>query len=97
VPGNPFYSSSAWRALRAAALARDGYRCNAAGCRAPATHVDHIVTRPPLPVSTPQDRLDNLRSLCSAHDRQVKELAGGRRRRGGVLRPLGCDAGGWPF
>ena len=97
--GNPYYSSPHWRQLRRAALQRDRYRCTVSGCPAPATHVDHIVTRPRFAAGpTPLDRLDNLRSLCAEHDAQIKERPGSTRRgRGGrpVLR--GCDAEGWPL
>ena len=96
--GNPYYSSPHWRRRRRAALKRDGYRYTVRGCFARATHVDHIVTRPRgITVPCPEDRLDNLRSLCTTHDAQIKEDSSGRRRRGGrpVLR--GCDVDGWPL
>ena len=91
-----YYTTAHWRALRRAALARDGYRCTVAGCIELATTVDHIVTRPPVGYPTPADRLDNLRSLCRTHDAQVKERADGRRGRGGRPVLKGCDADGWP-
>ena len=94
--GNPYYSSPHWRRLRRAALKRDGGRCTVPGCFAPAPIVDHIVTRPRgVTVPCPEDRLDNLRSLCTTHDAQIKERRDGQRGRGGrpVLR--GCDADGW--
>jgi 5-methylcytosine-specific restriction endonuclease McrA len=92
-----YYSTAHWRALRKAALRRDGYRCTVAGCGAPATHVDHIATRPRSLDPTPFDRLDNLRSLCGAHDAQIKERRNGERGRGGRPVVRGCDADGWPF
>ena len=95
--GNPYYSSPHWRRLRRAALARDGYRCTVPDCFARATYVDHRITRPRSVEPTAADGLDNLRSLCTTHDAQIKEDSSGRRRRGGrpVLR--GCDVDGWPL
>jgi 5-methylcytosine-specific restriction endonuclease McrA len=83
--------SGAWLRLRAAALARDGYRCTAPGCGERAVTVDHIVSRR----RGGPDVLGNVRSLCRAHDNQVKEAADGRRRSGGLFR--GCDATGAPL
>ena len=42
---HPRYRTRAWRIVRAAALARDGYRCrlNLPGCRRQANSVDHTV------------------------------------------------------
>jgi len=91
-----YYDTRHWRALRRAALMRDRGHCTAPGCTAPADVVDHITTRPRVPYATDADRLDNLRSLCGPHDRQIKELASGARRRGGMPR-RGCDADGWPL
>lgn len=98
VPGNPFYRSPFWRALRAAALRRDGYRCVIPGCRTPTLRltVDHIQARPRGATGpTAADVLSNLRTLCDPHDRSLKEGRDGRRPRGG--RPRGCDADGWPI
>lgn len=57
-----FYSSAAWRAARAAALARDGYRCTECG-RAGRLEVHHVKAMgdggAPLDV-------DNLKTLCRA-------------------------------
>jgi hypothetical protein len=98
VSGNPFYLSPFWRRLRRAALARDGYRCAVEGCPTPACIADHIVTRPRgVAVPCPEDRLDNLRSLCGPHDAQIKEDQSGKRRRGGRAVVRGCDPHGWPF
>ena len=96
---NPYYQSEHWRRLREACLARDHYRCFAAGCRLRAIVADHIRTRPNVPYPTPFDVLENLRSLCRRHDAQVKELPGSRVRRGGGerFRVIGCDAEGWPL
>jgi 5-methylcytosine-specific restriction endonuclease McrA len=90
-----YYTTAHWRALRAAALKRDGYRCAVAGCGRRATHVDHIVTRPRTVEPSPEDRLDNLRSLCATHDAQIKERRGGQRGRGGRPVVKGCDVAGW--
>ena len=92
-----FYASEDWRRLRAAALARDGWRCTAAGCQDAAQVVDHIRRRAHLSMVTEADCLPNLRSLCARHDAQVKELANGMRRNGGRTRIIGADASGWPL
>ena len=92
-----FYNTPAWRALRVRRLQIDGYRCQAPGCNKPATHVDHIETRPAVDCLTAADRVDNLRSLCATHDAQVKETPTGRRRNGGRFVARGVDADGWPL
>lgn len=75
MPGDPFYSLPAWRALRAKALRRDGWRCTI--CRADVrklgtSRVDHVLSRrarPDLALA-----LANLRTLCAACDnRQSQE------------------------
>ena len=100
MPGNPFYRSPFWYALRREVLARDGHRCTVEGCQTPIhdLHVDHIQTRPrgatgPMPA----DVLSNLRTLCGNHDRSIKEGASGRRGNGGRLMVRGCDASGRPL
>lgn len=100
MPGNPFYHSPFWYALRAKALKRDGYRCVVKGCPTPThdLHVDHIDTRPRGATGpTDKDVLSNLRTLCGHHDRSVKEGASGRRGNGGRLIVKGCDASGRPL
>jgi hypothetical protein len=67
--------------LRAARLRIDGYRCVVPGCGRLAVVVDHIVSRK----IGGTDTLDNLRSLCRAHDNQVKEAPSGIRRTDGKL------------
>jgi hypothetical protein len=91
MPGDKFYSSLEWKALRKAALKRDRGRCTAPGCIAKATHVDHIVSRR----NGGLDIMENVRSLCRAHDNMVKESAAGVRARGGVFK--GCDVLGMPL
>jgi 5-methylcytosine-specific restriction endonuclease McrA len=61
-------------------------------CGRRATRVDHIKSRR----AGGLDVLANLRSLCMAHDNQVKEDKDGNRRSGGRLtvRTVGVD--GWP-
>jgi 5-methylcytosine-specific restriction enzyme A len=90
---HPFYRTLEWRRLREAALLRDYYRCSVPGCIKVATRVDHIVSRK----NGGADRLDNLRSLCAAHDNQIKEDANGNRRRDGKLSVHGCDENGRPI
>jgi hypothetical protein len=83
--------------LRNAALQRDGYCCTVAGCGRQAAHVDHIETRPRQTEPSPDDLLDNLRSLCGVHNAQIKERGNGRRERDGRRVRRGCDIDGWPF
>lgn len=97
---NPYYFTAHWRSLRAACILRDDGRCTVRGCQQVGTVADHIETRPNVPYPTPQDRLDNLRLLCTTHDAQVKEQRRGNfatRKQHGKFRVKGCDANGWPF
>jgi 5-methylcytosine-specific restriction endonuclease McrA len=89
-----YYTTAHWKALRAAALRRDRWRCTVAGCGRQATIVDHVVTRPRQDEPSPAERLDNLRSLCATHDAQIKEHRNGQSGRSGRPR-TGCDADGW--
>jgi 5-methylcytosine-specific restriction endonuclease McrA len=84
---DPYYSSKAWRDLRAARLAMDGHQCTVPGCTARATIVDHIITRR----AGGTDTLSNLRSLCRAHDQQIKERSDGSRANGGRFRVNDLD------
>ena len=93
MPGLGYYHSSAWRRLRKQRLQMDNYRCVVPGCGAIAKRVDHIVSRK----AGGTDTLDNLRSLCVAHDNAIKEDARGTRRTDGKLFVRGCDADGWPL
>lgn len=82
---DPFYGSPEWKAARAEALRRDGYKCVwcmaagrkitlASGLRVPvpADMVHHIKPRKLFPELSL--RLDNLVSLCNAcHDRAHPE------------------------
>lgn len=56
------YMSPAWRATRAALLARDPY-CTEPGCTSPSTDAAHVVSRH----QGGSDDLDNLRGLCHRH------------------------------
>ncbi|MFU0504021.1 hypothetical protein [Pseudaminobacter sp. NGMCC 1.201702] len=94
---NSYYRSEHWLKLRAAAIGRDGGICTVPGCNAKGTHVDHIKTRPNSDSPTSFDVLPNLRTLCSSHDAQVKELPSGKRRRAGKLVVKGVDKHGWPL
>jgi 5-methylcytosine-specific restriction endonuclease McrA len=90
-----YYFTAHWKQLRKTALRRDGYRCTAPSCLAIATVVDHIVTRSRCPYPTAADTLGNLRSLCSLHDKALKERPNGRRRTQIPIK--GCDVDGWPY
>ena len=56
-------------------------------------HVDHIKTHPRQTEPSPEDRLDNLRSLCATHDAEMKERRTGR----GKPRTRAVDEQGWPI
>ncbi|MFZ0458229.1 MAG: HNH endonuclease signature motif containing protein [Rhodoplanes sp.] len=88
---NPYYRTPEWRVLRATRLRLDGYRCAVPGCPVRASVVDHIVARR----RGGGDVLGNLRSLCDAHDRMLKERPDGRRANGGLIK--GCDRRGMPI
>jgi 5-methylcytosine-specific restriction endonuclease McrA len=99
-PGDAYYQSAHWKALRKACLERDGHHCTVPGCTRDGCIADHKVTRPQMPYPTPVDVLSNLRTLCRSHDAQVKEMRRGAsyvRKQGGAFKVRGCDAEGWPF
>ncbi len=90
-----FYSSPAWRALRASVL-RAYPRCQVPGCTSPATFVDHTVSR-----AAGGAALDpaNCMAMCrSCHSRKTagRDGAFGQRRDGTVRPKPGCDADGNP-
>lgn len=89
---DPYYRTKAWLALRKAALRRDLYTCVVPGCGQPAYAVDHVKRRR----DGGSDTLDNVRSLCKAHDHAVKEGRDGRRGNDGKLVVKGCFADGSP-
>lgn len=89
---DPYYKTKAWQLLRKAALRRDLYTCVVLGCGQPAYAVDHIKARR----AGGADHLDNLRSLCKAHDHAVKETKTGERANAGKLVVKGCFADGTP-
>jgi 5-methylcytosine-specific restriction endonuclease McrA len=82
---DPYYQTPAWKALRSAALRRDGFQCVIEGCDARAVVVDHIKQRD----AGGADALPNLRSLCQRHHNMRPRLFQGR--------VAGCDADGWPI
>lgn len=70
------YDSTRWRRARAAALARDGFRCTVGRllggpCSPAPLHVHHLV-----PVSEGGDlySLDNLATVCARHHRTWEAL-----------------------
>lgn len=85
MPNCLYYKSKHWKSLRAKAFARDNGRCVVPGCGDRAVVVDHIKARGFGEVAGPLDVLDNLQSLCRAHDNQKR--AGGFR---------GCGEDGTP-
>lgn len=83
--------------MRELAFARFGRRCSVPGCGSTSgLTVDHRSTRPSSDHPTAADVLSNLRVLCGYHDRQIKELADGKRRRDGALSLPGADHRGIP-
>lgn len=93
MPGDPYYRTTAWRKLRDKALQRDGYRCAVAGCKEPATCVDHIFRRR----DGGPDTVSNLRCLCKHHDNSIKERPNGLRSHNGRLFLDGVDEYGSPL
>jgi len=91
-PADPYYQTKAWKRLRRAVLRRDLYTCVVPGCGQPAFAVDHIKARR----QGGPDTFDNLRSLCKAHDHEVKEDKHGRRGHAGELRVKGFYPDGSP-
>ncbi len=87
-----YYKSEHWRRLRAARLKLDNGMCVVAGCGQRAVVVDHIKRRR----DGGADTINNVRSLCRRHDNQVKEGSDGKRKSGGKLTAIGCDAQGRP-
>jgi 5-methylcytosine-specific restriction endonuclease McrA len=66
---NRFYHSTAWRALRAGVLERDGYLCQLqlTGCMRRASTADHIVERR----EGGSDDDANVRAVCaSCHNKR---------------------------
>ena len=95
--GEAFYKTSFWQKLRAEVLGRDNYKCAVKGCFEKATVVDHIISRPRgLIWKCKEDAKENLRSLCTDHDNQVKEGKNGERRGNGEFFVRGCDRNGFP-
>jgi hypothetical protein len=92
MPSDPFYNSRTWRWLRQQCLIRDLMTCTVPGCGQLARVVDHIIARR----DGGPDTLDNLRSLCTYHDHQIKENANGKRANDGVAIVKGCFPDGTP-
>jgi 5-methylcytosine-specific restriction protein A len=97
---DPFYLSKEWRAVRLAALKRDGFRCVV--CRRSVAgkgeaRVDHIIPRSQGGAALDQA---NLRTLCAAHDNQAhreKSSGGGGGPRVERFIVKGLDADGRPL
>jgi len=98
MPGESFYFSPEWRALRAAVLRRDGYRCVVCGADVSGrgrARVDHIRR-----VKDGGALLDpsNCRTLCPTHDAQGhREKGTGTRRRDERFAITGCTPSGKPL
>ncbi|WP_088956364.1 HNH endonuclease signature motif containing protein [Variovorax sp. HW608] len=94
MPGDPFYQSAAWKALRLKALRRDRWRCVLCGASVAArgmSRVDHIQSRKARPDLAMV--LSNLRTLCPACDNR-RHASDKARAADAQLR--GADANGWP-
>lgn len=95
-----YYLGEHWKALRRAALERDGGRCCWPGCNSRASHVDHIQPRPRGAVGpTAADTLGNLQSLCRSHHSSKTAQADGGfgHRRGGPVKVKGARPDGSPI
>jgi 5-methylcytosine-specific restriction protein A len=79
MPGDPFYTSTRWRALRLGVLRRDRYKCSECGIRclgkkkdAPRPMVDHVKNRKRRP-DLAYDPV-NLVTMCiGCHNVKTKE------------------------
>lgn len=95
MPGDRFYSSPAWRRLRALVL-RERPVCQVAGCGRASSHVDHRTA-----IAAGGARLDraNLMALChSCHSRKTAAVdrGYGNASRPAPLRAPGCTPDGVP-
>lgn len=92
---DPFYYSKPWRAFRAAML-RDHPHCFVVGCRIPASHVDHIISR--RRGGAPLDRR-NARCYCEPHHnaKTARLDQPGRAASAKPLLAFGCGPDGWPY
>ena len=73
MPGDPFYCSKAWRALRALVLAQEPHcrMCARVGVVRPAVDVDHIVRRRDCPALA--FTRSNVQPLCQHCHRSIKQ------------------------
>jgi 5-methylcytosine-specific restriction protein A len=100
---DPFYTAKRWRVLRRLALERDLYRCVVCGAdisEIGAARVDHIKERSNYPEL--ELDLDNLRSLCTLHDRHAHREKSNRPNAPDTPRVerfqmRGADLNGWPL
>ena len=92
---DPFYRSREWRTLRAAFL-RANPACIVPGCRFPATHADHRVTRRAGGPALDQRNLD---AYCQRHHNQKTARLDHPdwKSNNAPLRAIGFDVNGWPL
>lgn len=97
MPGNRFYSTSAWRRFRAAIL-RARPICQVEGCGRTATHVDHVVA---IAAGGPLLDAAGVQALCAQHHSSKTAQAdggfGNPRRAVRPLRTPGCGPDGMPL
>jgi len=96
MPPVSFYHTKEWRIFRAAVM-RERSVCQAPGCCAPATHLDHIVS-----IGRGGAKLDkaNVQALCpSCHSRKTAQVDGGmgNHAKADAVRWPGCGADGMPL
>lgn len=95
---DPFYTSPAWRELRAQFLWEHRV-CSVPGCGKPSKHADHVISRRRAPDRELDPR--NLKALChSCHSRKTTAQDGGfgnKPKANYELRAVGCDANAVPF
>ena len=91
-----FYQSKDWRAFRATVMGERKV-CQAPGCTAKPTHLDHIQS-----IAKGGAKLDraNVQALCtSCHSRKTAKVDGGMGNAPSTqaMQWPGCDATGWPL
>lgn len=95
MPHDPFYTSTPWRAFRSAVL-RERPACQAPGCAARSSHLDHVTSR--RKGGAPLSR-ENVQALCAKHHsaKTVAVDGGFGRKPAAAWKVPGATRDGWPI